>query len=312
MKKAFLFMIICVLSQIIKAQTTSDIGKIVFSVIMPENLEGLDALQLSKLETKITQIVTNCGIGASGVNNSFVIYPQFSIYESNVLEGGMQNITVVKSELNLFIKQVDNNIIFSSISKPITGSGNSKFTAVTNVLSKIDVNDIEYKKFVETGKIKIIKYFENKCSDIIIKSENLAKRQDYEQALYVLMSVPEDVSCYANIQEKSIEVFKAYQSHKCKVLLNELNLNIASKNYAQALENLSLIDPSSSCFKEAEKNIQKIENKIDDQQKKHLAIQMLQHNDQIALEKQRIDAVKEIAISYYKNRPAVQYNYIIR
>lgn len=312
MKKILLIITAFVLFQFAKSQSTNDVGKISISVIMPENVDGLDASQLSKLETKITQIVTNSGIGASGYNNSFVIYPKFAIYETNIVEGGLQNITVVKSELSLFIKQVDNNLLFSSISKTLNGSGNNKLTALTNAISKIAVNDNEYKMFVETGKAKIIKYYESKCLDIITKSETLAKKQDFEQALGLLMSVPEEVSCYAKVQEKSIELYKAYQDQKCKTLIHEVNLSVTNNDYTKALENLGLIDPSSSCFKEAQGIMKKIESKIDAEQKRQLALQMKIYNDQVALQKQRINAVKEIAVAYYKNRPSVHYNYIIR
>ena len=54
--------------------------------------------------------------------------------------------------------------------------------------------------------------------------------QDYEQALGVLMTVPEEVSCYSKIQEKSIEVYKSYQIQKCKAQLQEARIQIASNN----------------------------------------------------------------------------------
>mgnify|MGYP000843965833 FL=1 len=312
MKKIILFITICVVSQFVKAQSTLEIGKISLSVVMPENVDGLDVSQLSKLETKIIQIVTNSGIGASGNNNSFVIYPKFAIYENNVVEGGMQNIIVVKSELSLFIKQVENNVLFSSISKTISGSGSSKLTAMTNAISKIDINDNDFKTFVETGKGKIIKYYESKCSDIITKSESLVKKQDFEQALGLLMSVPEEVACYNKVQDKSIEVYKAYQNQKCKTLIHDVNISVTNNDYSKALETLNLIDPSSTCFKDAQAIMKKIEGKIDAEQKRQLALQMKVYNDQVALEKLRINAVKDIAVAYYKNRPSVLYAYIIR
>ncbi len=312
MKKIILFITICVVSQFVKAQSTLEIGKISLSVVMPENVDGLDVSQLSKLETKIIQIVTNSGIGASGNNNSFVIYPKFAIYENNVVEGGMQNIIVVKSELSLFIKQVENNVLFSSISKLISGSGSSKLAAMTNAISKIDINDTDFKTFVETGKGKIIKYYESKCSDIITKSESLVKKQDFEQALGLLMSVPEEVACYNKVQDKSIEVYKAYQNQKCNTLIHDVNISVTNNDYSKALETLNLIDPSSACFKDAQAIMKKIEGKIDAEQKRQLALQMKVYNDQVALEKLRINAVKDIAVAYYKNRPSVLYAYIIR
>jgi len=149
------------------SQTNNDVGRISLSVVMPENIDGLNLSQLSKLETKITQIVVVSGLAASGYDNNFVIYPKFAIYESNIVEGGMENIFIVSAELSIFIKQVENNIIFSSITKSLKGSGQSKEDAITNAISKISTYDQEYKSFIESGKLKIVAYYQLKCFDII-------------------------------------------------------------------------------------------------------------------------------------------------
>jgi hypothetical protein len=253
MKKIFPIIIAIILTNNLFAQTTNDVGKIALSVIMPDNVEGLNTSQLSKLETKISQIVIASGLAASGYNNNFVVYPKFAIYETNVVEGGMQNITVITSELSLFIKQVDNNMMFSTISKSLKGSGNSKELAITNAISKIPSNDPEFKTFIETGKTKIIKYYETKCEDIISKSDGFVKMQKFEQALGLLMSVPEEVSsCYNKIQDKSIVAYKAYQTQKCSELIQKAKTTLASNDFVGALNILADIDPSATCFKEAQ------------------------------------------------------------
>ena len=295
------------------AQSSSDVGKIALSVIMPENVDGLDISQLSKMETKITQIVSSTGLAASGYNNNFVIYPKFAIYETNVVEGGMQNITVVTCELSLFIKQVDNNIIFSTVSKPLKGSGSNKTIAITNAISKVPTNDQKFKVFIETGKDKIIAYYESKCGDIITKSESLVKMQDYEQALGLLMTVPEEVSCYSKVQEKSIEAYKAYQSQKCIEQLQQAKTMLASNNYNEALNTLSSIDPSTPCFKESQTLMNDAASKVDVEEKKQWDFKMKKYNDNVALEKERINAIKDIAVAYYKSKPTtVNYTYLVR
>ena len=309
------FIIIAMLSTISStiAQSSSDIGKIALSVIMPENVDGLDVSQLSKMETKITQIVSSTGLAASGYNNNFVIYPKFAIYDSSVVEGGMQNITVVTCELSLFIKQVDNNIIFATISKSLKGSGKNKNTAITNAISKIPTNDQQFKLFVVTGKDKIKAYYESKCQDIITKSESLVKMQDYEQALGLLMTVPEEVSCYSKVQEKSIEAYKTYQNQKCKVQIQEAKTQLASNNYNYALQILSQIDPSTSCFKESQTLVTTLATKVDAEEKKQWDLKMKIYNDNVELEKNRINAVKDIAVAYYKSKPTtVNYTYLSR
>ena len=297
----------------IKAQPSSEVGKIALSVILPENVDGLDISQLSKMESKITQIVTSTGLASSGYNNNFVIYPIFAIYETNVIEGGMQNITVVTCDLSIFIKQVDNNVVFSSISKQLKGSGQNKKTALTNAISKISTNDIEFKTFIKNGKDKIIQYYESKCQDIISKSEGLVKMQDYEQALGLLMTVPEEVSCYNKVQQKSIEAYKAYQKQKCIVQLQEAKIELASNNYSSALNILSQIDPSTPCFKESLSLVNNAASKIDVEEKKQWDLEMKVYNDDVALEKQRINAIKDIAAAYYKSKPTtISYTYLIR
>ena len=155
MKNIYFIIIASLFSLVTKAQTSNEIGKISLSVVMPESMENLDDSQLSKLDTKISQIVTVSGLSDSGYNNNFVIYPKFAVNETNVVEGGMQNITIVSVELSLFVKQVDNNILFSTISKIIKGSGSSKELAITNAITKINTNDADYKSFIDKSKTKI-------------------------------------------------------------------------------------------------------------------------------------------------------------
>lgn len=313
MKRLFVLIAIFNIGLVSFAQTTSDVGKIALSLIMPESIDGLDASQVSKLETKIINIVSSSGLASTGYNNNFVIYPKFAVYESNVVEGGMQNITVTICDISLFIKQVDNNVLFSSISKQIKGSGNNKVSAITNAISKIPSNDKELQTFIEAGKAKIIQYYENKCQDIISKSDALVKMQKYEDALGLLLTVPEEVTCYGKVQAKSIEIFKTYQNQKCILQIQEAKTALAANNYNLALEKLSKIDPSTNCFKESEQLIKSAESKIDAEEKKQWDLQMKVYNDSVALEKQRINAMKDIAVAYYKSKPtSVNYTTIIK
>ena len=73
MKKIIISLAILGFSFSVNAQSSSDVGKIALSVVMPDNIEGMDVSQISKLQTKITQILTVTGLGASGYNNNFVI-----------------------------------------------------------------------------------------------------------------------------------------------------------------------------------------------------------------------------------------------
>ena len=127
------------------------------------------------------------------------------------------------------------------------------------------------------------------------------------------MSVPEEVKCYSKIQDKSIEVYKAYQNQKCSVQIHNASVSLTANDFTTALETLRQIDPTAICFKEAQLMMKKIESKITAEQKKQYDLQLKMYNDQVALEKLRINAIKEVASAYYKSRPnTVVYGYIIR
>jgi hypothetical protein len=311
MKKYLVFVFLCALFSA-KAQNSDDLSKISLSIVMPDNVEGLNDGNLSKLETKITQIVASKGIAASGYNNNFVIYPKFAIYDTNVVETGMQNITVINCELSLFIKQVDNNTLYSSITKSIKGSGKDKQTALTNAVSKINTNEDDYQIFIEKGKQKIIKYYELKCNDLIIQADGMAKRQNFEQAIALLLSIPSEVSCFSKIQSKSIEIYNNFQSYRCQGLLKQAKTDSAQNDFTSALNSLSQIDPSSKCGIEAKALIGRIEGKIDVENRQKWEAAMLVYKDSVQLEKQRINAVRDIAVEYARNQPKPQAdNYLI-
>jgi hypothetical protein len=309
MKNILLILFVLLLSTPLFSQS-ENIGKIALSVIMPENEDDMSTSNISKLETKITQILSATGVSATGYNNNFVIYPKFAINETSVVESGLQDITIINCELTLYIKQVDNNLIFSTISIPLKGNGKDKQISITNAISKINVKDPEFQYFIDNGKNKIIAYYELKCDDIITKSESLVKMQDFEQALGLLMTVPEEVNCYNKIQEKSIVAYKAYQNQKCNSMLQDAKTKLATNNYNSTLDILSQIDPSTSCFKESQTLIDKTAAKVDQEEKNKWEFQMKLYDDKIALEKRRIKAIKDIAVAYYKRKPTTV-NYLI-
>ena len=295
------------------SQSVDDVGKITLSIVMPENVDGLDESQLSKLETKLTNITTAQGFAAVGYNHNFIIYPKMAIYDVEASETGMQNVYLATTELSLIIKQVDNNVIFSSCSKQIKGTGKNKTAAITSAISSIPIYDPEFKAFIERGKAQILKYYELKCNDIILKAESLVKTQAYEEAISLLMTVPDVANCYPEVLTKAIDVFKIYQNQQCKEDIQRAKAALEANDYHLSLALLSRIDPSSTCASESLSIMKSAGSKVDAEEKRNWDFAMKAYSDNVSLEKMRINAVKEIAVAYYKNQPStVNYLYIIK
>lgn len=293
-------------------QTADDVGRVALSVVMPENVDGLDASQLSKLQTKITQIVTSAGLAATGYDQNFVIYPRFAIYEDNVVEGGMQSIHVVKAELGLFIEQVESGILFSSATYPLTGSGEDLHGGITNAISKISVRSPDLLAFVAEGKQKILAYYAERCDDIIAQADMLVKADRFQQALAELLTIPEELEpCYQRIQDKVVYVYNAYQAQRCAELMQDARAFYSGLKYTEALNVLADVDPTSNCAGESKTLMANIQAKMAEDQRRALAAQKPPTTSQNSsspskkptAQKTPIKGAKEVAYSYYSAQP---------
>lgn len=301
--KKLIFIIVIFITSISFSQENTSIGKIALSVVLPENIEGMDSYNYSKLESKIIQIVSNSGLAANGYNSNFIIYPKLAIYDNKVVESGMQDITVFNFDLTLIIKQVDNNMIYSSCNISIKGYGNSKQIAISNAISKIKINETTFIDFIDKGKRRIIEYYESRCNDLIVQADGLSKRQSFEEAITLLLSIPSEVSCFSKIQDKTIEIYKNYQTYRCGSLLQQAKALAAQNDLNGSLNYLSQIDPGSKCGTESKDLMTKIENKIDADNRQRWQAAMMIYKDAVQLEKQRINAIRDIAVEYARNQP---------
>ena len=224
----------------------------------------------------------------------------------------MQNINITKLTLQLLIKQDQTQKIFSSFSKDLKGTGKTTDLAINNAINSLSVNDSSITNFIEKAKSKINQYYEQNCNSIINKASSLEKTGQYEEALALIMSVPESASCYNLAQNKALETYKNYQKRNCSIMIKQAQTSIAEKDYSSALENLSQIDSTSPCNAQSNALIKSVENKISAEEKKELDILMKLHNDAVSLEKTRIDAIKDIAAAYYTSQTLPSHTIIVK
>ena len=305
--KLFLFTSLAIFSISSYGQTidTSNIGKIPISVVMPEATGELNIAQLSRLKDKVIQVLASSGICGNGYsyNCEFAIYPKLSIYDTRIVEGGVQNINVVTGELSLGIQQISNKIVFASYNNTIKGTGYSKVEAIDNLISQVSMNDKQIALFLKSGTSKIMKYYDDKCQEIINKSGLLASTKDYENAVALLLSVPEQAKCYDLIMKKATGVYLSYKEAFCKNQLQKAKGAFAEENYSESLSYLTNIDPDTSCFKESQELLGKIEKEVRQEDKKIWDLYMEQCKNHQLLEKNRFMAIKEMALEYYRSHP---------
>jgi hypothetical protein len=298
MKKVFLL-----LSLLLPTFCFSQNLDFTLGLILPQPNQKLNEAQITKLESKLSNVINRSGVVSYGYNNDFVILPIVNVDDVSLIQGGLENLTIATIDLTLNIKQISSNKSFNIISKRIKGSGKTEQLAVTNAFSSIKVTDKDLIAFITDGKKSIYKYFNENCPQLISKASNLYAKQDFAQAISILQSIPETGNnCYAEAQKNALIYYKGYQSKLCKENITKAKSAIAVKNYEYALSYLTMIDGSSSCYPEVEKLINQISNKVDQNDKR-----------EVDLEIRRINAIKEIAKAYYSNLArSVNYTVFVR
>lgn len=228
------------LSSVSYAQTVEDIGKIPLGVRFAEGSTAETFAMRTQLEDRLIAIASQSGYSSFGTSN-FFISPNVVVGSTDVAEGGMKNVYVVRGDLYLVIKDDVNGTIYSSISFPFKGSATKQDTAIKNAIQNID-----YSRAVpalQEAKTKILSYYETQKSVIFSRAETYAANGDYDAAITCLMMIPEDLTdIYSQALERAQEIYeKRDEAAKQQQREEQRNSNDAVLTEANSL--LAMHDP---------------------------------------------------------------------
>ncbi len=289
--------------------STDEFGKLNIATVMPSELEGFTAGHLKKIETKILSLLNQSGISSRGVDNGVILYPVISIFNEQTINPGLQTMTVIDGELSLFIKQADDKLVFSTITKRVKGSGRTRDQAINNLISLLPTKSDEYGDFIIKAKTKIIDYYNKRCDMLIAKADQLSKANKHDQAISMLFSIPAETDCYRKAWEKSLEIYRNYQNYTCAQLVSQAKAKLSANQYEEGFALLSKVDPSSNCAKEVEALYKQHGNEVDANVKRYWDFWEKIYLNKIEAEKYRWKAMSELAVLYVTNN-ARSYDYI--
>lgn len=289
--------------------SSDEFGKLNIATVMPSQLEGFSDGHLKKIETKILALLNQSGISSRGVDNGVVMYPVISIFNEQSINPGMQTMIVIDGELSLFIKQADDKMVFSSITKKIKGSGRTREQAINNLIMLIPNKGDEYGDFIKNAKTKIIDYYNKRCDMLMSKAEQLSKANQHEQAISMLFNIPSETNCFNKAREKSLEIYRNYQNYTCAKLVSEGKAKLSGNQYEAGFAILSKVDPSSNCSKEVDALYKQHGDEVDANVKRYWDFWEKIYTSAIEAEKYRWKAMSEMAVLYVTSN-ARSYDYI--
>jgi|694.fasta_scaffold51405_2 hypothetical protein len=264
---------------------------------IPENARGL-------IIDKLGNLLTAKGI-TNGYDSAIIITPNINEVSKDILGSTAPVMYAVTLDVNLYIGNKIDGRLFANKNITTKGSGTSMDKAYINAFQQIQFNDPAFTSLIENAKLKIIDYYNQRCTQIINAATALGNRNQYDQAIYNLIAIPEVCTdCYAKGINLATALFNRKIDFDCKIKLNKAtNLWNANQHYDGAVlagEVLDDINPNAACFKQVQILTNNIQKRVLEVDKREWNIH---YESTIGLEKDRIQAIKEIGKAYGEGQP---------
>lgn len=280
----------------------NDVSGIEISPIIFTNDTKIPEEAQSQIIDKLGNLLLANGV-TNELNAPLIITPKVSEIEK-IIDGAPTSY-IVSLEINFYIGNRDDGKLFASKTIPAKGVGRSMTQAYIDAFRQINSNDKRLVSLVNEAKSKILNYYEQQCATIIATANSLANRNQFDEALYKLVAVPVACkSCYEKVVSLSIAIYNKKIDYDCNTkLLQATNLWNANQHYAgaiQAAEILNTISPSSKCFSRVIQLTNTIQKRVYEVDKREWNFE---YERGVGLEKDRIEAIKEIGKSYGAGQP---------
>lgn len=273
-----------------------DFGRIIINTYLPDNI-GIPAETKSQLESKLSQIASNNGMGGSQINPRFIITAQVNIGTKDIIAGPPQMIAQ-NLDVVLFVGDALTNTIFSNATITLKGVGTNENKALIDAFKNINPKNKEIAQFIEEGKNKIINYYATNCDFIIKEAISMAKQEKYDEAIYKLSLVPDVCQeCYFKCLDTLSVVYQQKIDADCKLKFNEAKVTWTAAQTPNGAEKagdiLSTINPMASCQPEINAFIKTIDAKLKADEKARWQFKMKQYADKIAMQKEKVRIAEE-------------------
>lgn len=279
---------------------------------------SLSEIIQDRLYRKITQLINQTGIAEIGYSN-FLVAPKLDVISEHTGQAGISEVYMVECELNIFIKRArftedGSSATFKSFSKTITGYGSGRENAVSNAITSLSSSDPSIVSFINNAKQHIDIYFKTHCKEVIKEAEQALSIKDYAQSIALYYSIPSTAPCYDEAFAAVTKVYVTFVEDQCnkRLILLKSYVALAMKDngpgknyYDSAIAVMRTLSPASEkCFAEAKVMISKIENRLEEKQRKEWELIRKRDADALEIEKEKYRAMGRINSTYQPYRSA--------
>jgi len=294
--------------------SANDQDRIAIDVLVPPQVEDIPDQAQALLENKLMEVAVKNGLGGSGPSPRFVITAKMTVLTKDITPT-VPPMEAYTFQIYLYIVDCVDQIVVSTTTISSKGAGNNKNKAYLQGLRGINTSNSELERFMKTGKQKIIEYYNSRCDFVIAKAKSLQAQNQFQAAIATLSGIPEVCKdCYLKSLEQIGPIYKDYIDHDCQIFINMAQSvwasNPTAAGAADAGKVLCLIDPDSKCYGDTKGLIAKMEQKVQKDEIRDWKFMERVWGDNVALEKLRIKAYRDIGVAFGNNQQPT-YNNIL-
>lgn len=277
MKKGIILLLFVVTVISMYAQT----DQLYISVIQPER-DDIPSEAGKLLERKMVQLLTANGISSLDTNNRFVITAKADVTSKDIVASTPQRVSE-KIDLTLLIGDMVENKVFETITLPLIGIGINENKAFISAINQIKPQNKDLVVFLNRGKDEIVNYYSVRCSQIIKQAQQLASNNEYDEAIYQLMQVPDICDCSKECQTLMIEYAIRRNNAEAAQLLNEAKARWAASptpdGASQVADIIANIPANTDSQSKVESLIAAINKKLRQDEKRQWDFKIKKYND---------------------------------
>ena len=288
------------------AQNTGkpDYSKLALAIYVPDQIDGMPLAVKKNLENKLNQILLDNGLANDLFGTRFILTVNILVQTKDIT-ATPPPMQAYNFSVTLYIGDGVEGRSFSSYSIAVKGVGENEIKAYMSAIKNIKTTDPAYQAFIEKGKAKIVEYYESQCDQLIKEANILASTRQYDQAIWKLTGVPSICTkCWDKCMTALAPIYSQKIDYDCQMKVAEAtslwNANQSWDGAEQAGAILKTVDPKAACFKDAKALSDKIAAKIHEVDKREWN---LVYEKEVGVQKDMIEAYKEVGTAYGKNQP---------
>ena len=288
-----------------------DMGRIALTPVIMEN-SYIPAAASNVVLNKLTQIVTQNGLAGDSFDPRFIITANMVELSHDVTATTppMQAYTLSPT---LYIGDAATGTLYATCAlNPIKGAGTNATKAYMQAVKMLKANSPEVQRFIETGKTRIIEWYNTQIDFLISEANALAGQDKYDEAIALLFTVPTVCKdAFDKAMRAAEQIFQQKIDIEGAQLLNMAthvwNANQHWSGANEAAGYLSQIHPLSSAVPGAMALSENIAKRVKELDNREWNFEMKKFDAHVSLESQRISAMAEVGKAMAK-RPVNYYN----